>query len=730
MSDDFLNDELSEKKIEKIKKILSNMSNKELINLLTDFSEYNFGNHLSPKYIYWVKELKKRYCDWSIFSYKNEIIESLNLYTDLDSKTLKNISNIIQKYNTPKGYFYRLRIFKATIKKFLYKIPTVNSNNITYITTAFAINTSKSSNETIYAFLYTKINPDILTKYEHQYICIGPSLLSSDGEYRSKFITIKTFNLIKLEYSKLFNKVEKYLMNKVNINFNKIHYFTENFKYKNNFKEDVENNRFSINLYILSWLSQGFLKYLNLQNKHIDKNYNINMFNSEDNVFIKRLFDEYKTDYLKIFYLNSSQMVDVFDSNITNYKIPILPHIYIGQKIIPINSNIKNISNIKIPAFRELYVSKKVSDLVVNNICNGFSIYYTNFKINNIDKRLFNNTNIWKAFSKNDRLDTICCIVEHTGRTINDIENLYKSKTYRETNLLLFDHLETFNTYIFNIIYSLYCLNSKLNIIHGDLHLNNTTIYDLYKKYLYDTFPEEIKQKEKIRHSLYIINDNMFIQRYKHKIGTIIDFSRCFIIPEEKEHYLYFKETQSKRIVNYYDNLFPNFIKTYRKKLLLKLDNQFECVYKVFTAVDIYMHVNELIKYIKYYKLKYSKSVMDLLISIKGRANYHLVDIMKKIILETDTDKNSIIFPNYDIIMHCFQKCKISNKELNQKLLLDNVFVFNKKLKYSINNFELLPEEIKYTKILHKENVTIYNKDIGYNQNLYNFYGKTFISDY
>ena len=38
---------------------------------------------------------------------------------------------------------------------------------------------------------------------------------------------------------------------------------------------------------------------------------------------------------------------------------------------------------------------------------------------------------------------------------------------------LLTDY-ESFKKYIFEIIYSLYCLNIK-GIIHGDLHLNNIT---------------------------------------------------------------------------------------------------------------------------------------------------------------------------------------------------------------------------------------------------------------
>ena len=125
------------------------------------------------------------------------------------------------------------------------------------------------------------------------------------------------------------------------------------------------------------------------------------MFDATDDLFIKGLVDEYKITYLKLFYLNSSQMLFRWDRNITKYKIPELPHVHLGQKIIPVKyGDSKDINNIKINAYRELYISKKVSDLVINNICNGFSVFYTWFKISNIDKNLFNNTNIWKAFNK------------------------------------------------------------------------------------------------------------------------------------------------------------------------------------------------------------------------------------------------------------------------------------------------------------------------------------------
>lgn len=736
MNNDFLNDELSEKELTKAKNIIINMSNEDFIN---EIKRPNKTTYYNNQIIYIHKtEMERRFVNWILYYYKRELIDILNKNKQLDSKKVKILNNIITRQKQTSGYYYRIRIIIKTINYHLSNLPNVN--NVNSITVSFNIKTSKTSNKTTYAFLYSKpsLQYDDISKSKDIYICIGPSLLSSDGEYRSKFIDIKTFNELKLVYNKLWNRVENYLINKPGVTFTQDFYFPKPFIYHKEYKKNVDNNRYAINLYIISWLSQGILKYLKLQNKHIDSMYNINMFDTTDDIFIKGLVDEYKITYLKLFYMNAGQMLFKWDKNITKYKIPVLPHAYTGQKIIPIQNNDSiNINNIKINAYRELYISKKVSDLVINNICNGFSVFYTWFKINNIDKKLFNNTNIWKAFNKKNKLNAITLINEHVGRTINDIENLYKSKTYKKTNTLLFNHLETFNTYIFNIIYSLYCLNSKLNIIHGDLHLNNTTMHQIKKKYLYDIFPKYIKTPEIDRHLLYIIDGDIFIQKNKHKIGTIIDFSRSFIIPEEKEHYLYFKDIQSKRILNYYENLFPTFIKKYKKQLMFKLDNEFKCVYKIFTAIDVYMHTNELIKYINYHKLDYIKPVMDLLINVKDKSKYHLTNNMKIILLEKNTDINNIIFPNYDIIMKCFSNCKISNKQLNdEKLFVDDIFIFDRIMKYSINSYEKLPNRIKYKKIKKTSDQNINdvydmtNEMPTATRNINNFYGKTPIFQY
>jgi hypothetical protein len=55
-----------------------------------------------------------------------------------------------------------------------------------------------------------------------------------------------------------------------------------------------------------------------------------------------------------------------------------------------------------------------------------------------------------------------------------------------------------FKKYIFQLCYNIYCFNEKLNIIHGDLHMNNITLNpSFYKKNV------KIPENPKI---LYIIN--------------------------------------------------------------------------------------------------------------------------------------------------------------------------------------------------------------------------------
>jgi hypothetical protein len=65
-------------------------------------------------------------------------------------------------------------------------------------------------------------------------------------------------------------------------------------------------------------------------------------------------------------------------------------------------------------------------------------------------------------------------ISEHAGRTFYDICVDNNNKIFADSEFA------TFNKYMFQICYNLYCLNTKVHCIHRDLHMNNIIISPLF----------------------------------------------------------------------------------------------------------------------------------------------------------------------------------------------------------------------------------------------------------
>ena len=138
---------------------------------------------------------------------------------------------------------------------------------------------------------------------------------------------------------------------------------------------------------------------------------------------------------------------------------------------------------------------------------------------------------------------SLCYISESSGKTIYDYLNKSSNNIICQNIGNLYTNYDIFSKYLFEIIYSLYCLNLK-GIIHGDLHLNNITIninnkieknsnviYDLNNNINDDilnymlnyTEINDIKSKKN-----YI--ENCFIFEHYGAYPCIIDFSRSFML--------------------------------------------------------------------------------------------------------------------------------------------------------------------------------------------------------
>lgn len=685
-----------------------------------------------------VKILSKYYNEWLKHAYIEFYQESINNVDGINSKTIEWLHKKI-----PVLYVNNIREICSryeSIRVLLNNIQFSLSNRDMYTCTVFNIQNKSSSRPTNYAYLYSIINVSYAIDIEHKYVCTGPNLISSDGEYRNRFTSIYDIGKIRLNFADLCDEVEEFLIGKKDIKFSQNYYLSHNLGSTEikELKTDINNNRFAMTFYIIAWLSQGLISHLGLQNKHIDSTYNVNMFDEYDDNFIIHLIEIYGMEKIKLFYQESSS---VYDSDLKKKKpnsmvdYSNLRYINVGQKIIPLTTiESACVRDIKYSPWREIYISELINKLYINIICPGIPLTHGWFYVHGVNKHIFNNPDMYEKIEvsdearevveklrrartavyhgiklKSEKLDALSrnndlqeeelivsdvginIISEYVGRTVNDIASSLKSEEFKKSTGSMFSDTDVFFKYMFDIVYALLCMNTKLNVIHGDLHLNNTTIHYTFKKYIYSNPPDIIKN---LSYSLVIFeNDLVFIFKNTFKVGTVLDFSRSFILLEELEH------IQSERILSYYNSLFPGFMKIHGDKLRLLLMHDFNTVYKIFSAIDMYVHTDRLLKYIdKNSILQTHEKSKKLVVKINNITKYYLEDIMEKI-LNKQIESATIKYPNYDIIMQCFGDYILKPAQMAKNdLTITEMYFYKNDMLYSLESMERLPPRFRYNR--------------------------------
>lgn len=688
---------------------------------IEEFSELIDENNINksfeaPKVAIRKKYTQKYYNEWVHHTFKEFINNSISnsKVSDLTKKILYN--KVKEKdIETSKDSFGRFESLTYIVNE----IQLSDKDN--YTCTVFSIKKGGTKLSTNYAYLYSNVlpldyeNSNYDLSVSHKYFCTGPNLLSCDGEYRGRFTNIYTLEKVKLNFIDLWEEVEDYLLNESGVEFNQQYYLLYDLKEesKSHFEENLSAHRFAISLYIIAWLNYTLMKYLKLQNKHISKNYENIMTGKGDILFINNIINKYGLDKLKLFYWESgciNRMENIKSKRFLKFN-PSL-----GQKIIPLSrTELQFTKDMNYPSWREFYISQLISDLVVNLICPGLPVTYEWFYINNADKNLYNNPVLYSRIQLSDKEEvvtdsisgypsdkvlsmencnnstglsnrSIVIISEYVGRTVNDISSSLKSEEYRKSIGSIFSNYNTFSKYLFDIIYALLCINSKLGIIHGDLHLNNSTIQHIYKTYVHNTVKLE-------RHSYYMIEDDIFMFKDTGRVGTVIDFSRCFLLPGVDDKKIL--DIQIDRIIKYYDDLFPDFMKSYSNKLEEYLVKNFAAVYKLFSAVDAYIHTDRLLIFIeKNDILNTTEKVIKLARKVNNLSREFLTSHTIELI---NNDKIINEYPNYTILKQCFSEYRIDkNNKLEE---LSDIYFYNNELDYSLNSYKKLPDRIKYSKI-------------------------------
>jgi len=657
-------------------------------------------------------KLLEKYHKWYVETYKNVIH-----FSEFQKRVESNnwLSDSLKSREIYNGPLYYSSIWRHEVLNNLkiYITPKKTEN----ITTVFKMDRTQSMGHdrsvefhTSFAFLYS-------TEEEgHEYICLGPTYQSADGEYRSRFITFKQFKDVMHEFEKLVepvtNEIVKWI-GKKSMGIQMESFFPNYIKKRKNFDktqqtfmEKLDTDRLVIEIYAAVWLLQYKSFDDNTLPNHLVPGYKEAMFASQDQKFyhekIKPILKTQKGSF-------NARM-----EHIAPYSGKAFNPAICGQKFIPLRvKDVEDCENIKHAPWREMYISSLVGDMVINGICAGFPIFVDWFFIQT------NSPDIWDNKVSHLKLDhsmvvtdivrkledarkgtytygekgdvvyatyqmegmseaievpmnyaekeiilapvTLCSLVEHVGRTFADMPKMIEHNAYHKETGDLFSDYKIFSKYLFEYIYAIYCMNIKFQLIHTDLHLNNISMNSV--RFMYkDIFDKDDKEPIiKNAHVIYDIGNEeteAYVFPHYGRYATIIDFSRGIVGREQlmkdfPEHKVdQIIANQRKRLLRTVSREIPDFFKSHAEDFEALILQNFDLAFKMLTVLDTY---------------KLTKGMLGLIAhNPKLRTNPDIVTLLEKIqgmtlqTLTTDMQKafrremTDCAYPNLKILRECF----------------------------------------------------------------------------
>lgn len=644
---------------------------------------------------------------------------------------------------------------------------------------------------------------DIISSYWN----IGPSLESVDGEYRNQFSNFTGLYKIMLFFPELHKEMLEYLKKEIRrrkYSFDRETFFpTTNLKkYEIKLDRHFKEYQMELNLYMMVWYIGVYRKITNIREEHINKRYIdfIDKHISKDVDFFKTLIKKYTKETMEIVYRYFDNIC-LPGKNRTSI-------LGFGQKLIPLNLlEAQTPFDVRFVPWKDYLVSQALGKLVVNNICPGFPIVNSWVYIKGSKKGLFNNKIQYQRIERSDQARSIIellvkaksymyqnikekslkkvrgtvtsllsgkfkalhdqideavnfgkneiimsnvsfmIVSEYTGRTLNDSVRLVKSSPFYNESLgkpFTSGGYKYFKKYVFDLCYNLYCMFEHHGIIHGDLHLNNLT--------LYQKFPiSDGLDKVKDPHVAYVLgknNEYCFVLPSLSTHTTIIDFGRSFIHPDKLESLRdesvpkkypvtgnkeKFIKEQIRRLIRIYIKLVPS-AKDQEPELKVLFTKRFNAIYTLMSVSDLFNVMNKLDTL---FSLKQKDVVSPhancifLIKKILDLCSIYLVSDVSK--LMEDKSHESVIeetSPLLNIILKLFSD-NLSTTTTEKNIV--DVFLYNNPIKYSLDFLENVPEFIstkKYTDPKSKKLVEFSSHGIEYIKEKRKIYEETRVKNY
>lgn len=623
----------------------------------------------------------------------NYINEIRKYYADEFTKLL-NIgcinNNLIKDYLTAGKYIeyshYNRIVLSLQLLKYCYLFPKTE-----LVTIIFKATLGPSA---IYAIVYG-IPKQTNISIDYKYVCFGGTRQSQDGEYRNGMIMWRQYLFLADSYKTELANIEDKVLNLLNDNILELRteFFFPDITTDNQsaIENTINDSRLAIQLLCMCVLRDANMTMTN----HILPNYTT-IIDSID----------YKTTE------EISQHIYYFCMSPTEKHL----HLQVGQKISPMCVlEMAKPNDILYDNWRELYISNKAASLVINMISPSFSVLAGWFYINNSHAGMFDNlsmhekykfsetakliSNMLKNVNEINYVDdiplspkfskiskniyntllyvdgeikiadvAICMISEFVGPTIRDLPLLISQSD--DYNIFLNDDI--FAKYYFELIYAIYCLHTKISVIHADLHVNNITLNRFYKS-------ADHRQYFKGEPSIgFIIDQDVYSFKHTGSYATIIDFSRAIIGDINSIKYDF-----GKQYANNYNMIRSNKLISFIKNYIEEIDSSIKCDY---------LHT---IDYMKLFKIASAIDLLSLQKSVKYVATMQNYNIPKKYdlsFLETNllnnlqniTSNNEIEWPALSCLK-LFSDYLVTN---HKSEVMMELFNYNNDVQYNFDSYD------------------------------------------
>jgi hypothetical protein len=682
--------------------------------------------------------------------YRKQIAE-INVEDEKSKQLINELETSLSTLNRTAVSYQKL--------KYTYLLPKTS-----LICTTFKV--IRDGTSALYGFLYSKV--DIDGSVEHLYMCLGGTFTSQDGEFRKRFVPYDRIENTKKHYQAQWELVEEMIVEQMNDE--KIEFVSDVFfpaKQQegiplievNEFYEAINTSRAAVNLYVLCWLCDYHRIHLKYIENHIHPGYQYVIYDSaylpiyEQVMKLTGTLEHYFNMIIRI-----ESLTYVYD------KYLALKPLATGQKLFPLTyKETVNIHDIESGIWREYYIAKKCSDIVLNLVSPSFSCLHDWFFIQNTHAGLFDNLPQHVKFqhsemakSLNDQLrkadksayngsedidvktpksrkfkmvsneirsginyaeaniilTDVCAVfvMEYTGRTLRDIPSLIQFGNVVSGLERTFAEPDLFAKYMFEILYGCYCLNTLSGSMHGDLHINNVTMFDMYR------YTDLQIDNPTI---LYVIGDQSYIFPHIGVFSVIIDFSRSLIgdrnmIEDEfgaeyAENFFIGQRERALRVIN---RFFPELYERSAQALRVAVIEQFPLLFKIMTILDMYSVASGITNMIK------SEAGFNPHPEVVGMVAT-ILDACKRLFnsnieLLIRRELKDIEYPNLTLIKEHFSKYLVTDVTSEIAMTLCDVFIYHKELKYSFSSYEKYPEILKVEPILEVYKRHNKNPDPGY----------------